>query len=96
MTGGGAAKRDCGRCGRHCYHAAHFPDGYLCGACLQTALDIRGACPGCAAIRVLPGRRPADSAPICRDCAGISRHVTCLHCDYEGNLARSRLCHPAP
>jgi integrase len=94
MTGGGAVKRDCGRCGRHCYPAAHFPDGFLCGRCLQAALDIRGACPGCAATRALPGRRPRDQAPICCDCAGISRYFTCLHCDYEGNLARSRLCHP--
>jgi integrase len=94
MTGGGAVKRDCGRCGRHCYPAAHFPDGFLCGRCLQAALDIRGACPGCATTRALPGRRPRDQAPICCDCAGISRYFTCLHCDYEGNLARSRLCHP--
>ena len=42
----------------------------------------------------MPGRRPADQAPICRDCAGISRHFTCLRCDYEGNLAAGRLCHP--
>ena len=94
MTGGGAVRRDCGRCGRHCYPAAHFPDGYLCGRCLQAALDIRGACPGCATTRALPGRRLRDQAPICCDCAGIRRYFTCLHCDYEGNLARSRLCHP--
>ena len=93
MTGG-PIKRTCGRCGRHGYPAAHFPDGYLCGSCLQAALDIRGACPSCATIRALPGRRPRDQAPICCDCAGISRYFTCLRCDYEGNLARGRLCHP--
>jgi integrase len=93
MTGG-AARRDCGRCGRQRYPAAHFPDGYLCGRCLQAALDIRGACPGCAAVRALPGRRPADQAPICCDCAGIRRYFTCLRCDYEGNLAHGRLCYP--
>jgi hypothetical protein len=53
--------------------------GYLCGPCLRSALDIRGPCPGCAAVRALPGRRPSDQAPICRDCAGISRYFTCLH-----------------
>jgi hypothetical protein len=90
----GPVKRTCGRCARHRYPAAHFPDGYLCGTCLQAALDIRGACPGCGTIRALPGRRPNGQTPICRDCAGITRHFTCLHCDYEGNLARSRLCHP--
>ena len=90
----GPIKRACGRCGRHGYPATHFPDGYLCGACLQAALDIRGACPGCGTSRALPGRHPADLMPICRDCAGISRHFTCLRCDYEGNLASGRLCHP--
>ncbi len=38
-----------------------------------------------------PPRRPGT---ICRDCAGISRHFTCLRCDYEGNLGSGRLCHP--
>jgi len=90
----GPVRQACCRCGRHGYPAAHFPDGYLCGSCLQAALDIRGACPGCAAIRALPGRRPADQEPVCCDCAGISRHFTCLRCDYEGNLAHGRLCHP--
>ena len=93
MTGG-PIKRACGRCGRHGYHAAHFPDGYLCGRCLRAALDIRGACPGCATVRALPARRPADQAPICCDCAGIRRYFTCLHCGYEGNLAPGLLRHP--
>ena len=82
----GPIKRDCGRCGRHGYPATRFPDGYLCGTCLRAALEIRGACPGCGTTRALPGRRPADSVPICRDCAQITRHFTCLRCDYEGNL----------
>ena len=90
----GPVRQACGRCGRQAYPAAHFPDGYLCGRCLRAALDIRGACPGCAAVRALPGRSPAGSAPICCDCAGISRYFTCLHCGYEGNLAGGRLCHP--
>jgi hypothetical protein len=91
---GGPVKRDCGRCGRHGYPATRFPDGYLCGSCLRAALEVRGSCPGCGTNRALPGRRPADSAPICRDCAGITRHFTCLRCDYEGNLAEGRLCYP--
>jgi integrase len=90
----GPVKRDCGRCGRHGWPAASFPDGYLCSPCLTAALDTRGACPGCGTTRPLPGRRPGDQAPICRDCAGITRHFTCLRCDYEGNLGPGRLCHP--
>ena len=90
----GPVKRDCGRCGRHGWPAASFPDGYLCSPCLTAALDIRGACPGCGTTRPLPGRLPGGQAPICRDCAGITRHFTCLRCDYEGNLAPGRICHP--
>ena len=59
----GPVRRACGRCGRHGYPAAHFPDGYLCGTCLRAALDIRGACPGCGTTRALPGRRPAGQRP---------------------------------
>lgn len=90
----GPIKRDCGRCIRHGYPATRFPDRYLCGACLRTALEIHGTCPSCGTTRALPGRHPADSAPICRDCASITRHFTCLRCDYEGNLAAGRLCYP--
>jgi hypothetical protein len=42
---------------------------------------------------MLPGRRPGGTA-ICRDCAGITRHFTCLRCDYEGELPASRMCGP--
>ena len=90
----GPARRECGRCGRHGYPATRFPDGYLCGTCLRSALEVRGACPGCGTTRALPGRHPAGSAAICRDCAGITRHFTCLRCEYEGNLADGRLCYP--
>ncbi len=65
MTGG-PIKRTCGRCGRHGYPAARFPDGYLCGACLRAALDIRGACPGCGTrpgITRPPPRRPGTALP---------------------------------
>lgn len=90
----GPIKRDCARCGRRGWAAVSFPDGYLRGSCLTTALDIRGPCPGCGATRPLPGRRPGDQAPICRDCAGITRYFTCLRCGYEGNLGPGRICHP--
>jgi hypothetical protein len=89
----GPRRRDCARCGRHGYPAAHFPDGYLCRICLRAGLDIRGTCPGCGTRRALPGLR--SDVPVCTGCAGISRHFTCLHCGYEGNLpAGGRLCGP--
>lgn len=87
----GPRRHPCGRCGRHGFPAAHLPDGYLCRPCLRAALTIRGRCPGCGANRALPGRQ-SDGTPICRDCAGISRHFSCLHCGWEGNLHASRLC----
>jgi hypothetical protein len=89
----GPRRRTCARCSRHGYPAAHFPDGYLCRICLRAGLDIRGTCPGCGTHRALPGLR--SDVPVCTDCAGISRHFTCLHCGYEGNLpAGGRLCGP--
>ena len=66
MTGG-PIKRTCGRCSRHGYPAAHFPDGYLCGRCLQAALDIRGACPGCGT----HGHYPA-AAPLIRRLSAVT------------------------
>jgi integrase len=89
---GGPRKRSCARCGRDRFPAASFPEGHICGACLTTALRTRGRCPGCGADRMLPGRR--GGAAVCRDCAGISRHFSCLRCGYEGELPASRLCGP--
>jgi hypothetical protein len=90
---GGPVRRDCARCSHHGFPAASFPDGHLCRPCLRAALDTRGPCPGCGTDRALPGKGPGG-VPACRDCAGITRHFTCLHCDWEGNLADSRLCIP--
>jgi DNA-binding Xre family transcriptional regulator len=95
---GGPKKRTCARCGHHGYPAASFPEGHLCHRCLNTALAVVGTCPGCGtANRVLPGLR--DGARICRDCAGITRHFSCLRCDTEAGMAgrrhgSSRLCGP--
>lgn len=54
-------------------------------------MRIRGRCPGCGDYRLLPGRRP-DGAPICRDCAGITRDFFCNRCGFEGLLLGGRLC----
>jgi len=93
-----AKKRTCARCGHHGYPAASFPEGHLCHRCLDTALAMVGTCPGCATPgRVLPGLR--DGMPACRDCAGITRHFSCLRCGTEAGMTRrrhgsSRLCGP--
>jgi integrase len=83
--------RDCARCGRRAGLAANWPDGPICRTCYHKAARTRGWCPGCGASRLLPGRR-ADQAPICRDCAAITRDFFCDHCGFEGLLLRGRLC----
>ncbi|MFQ6331396.1 hypothetical protein ACLMAL_35420 [Nocardia sp. CWNU-33] len=50
-----------------------------------------GRCPGCGVERLLPGRRD-DHAPICRDCAAITRDFFCARCGFEGELHGGRLC----
>jgi len=91
-------KRTCARCGHYGFPSASFPEGHLCSQCLSAALAVTGTCPGCGtAGRVLPGMR--DGARICRDCAGITRHFSCLRCGTETGMAgrrrgSSRLCGP--
>ncbi|MEV2263088.1 hypothetical protein AB0J13_31100 [Streptomyces anulatus] len=51
----------------------------------------RGCWPGCRADRMLPGRNAAG-APVCRDCAGITRDFFCTRCGFEGLLLGGRLC----
>jgi hypothetical protein len=91
-------RRTCARCGRHCYPAASFPEGHLCTGCLRVALEATGTCPACGTPgRVLPGLR--GGVRICPDCAGITRHFSCLHCGTETGMAgrkggSSRLCGP--
>jgi hypothetical protein len=83
--------RDCARCGRRADLAANWPDGPLCRTCYHKAARTRGCCPGCGASRLLPGRR-ADQAPICRDCAAITRDFFCDRCGFEGLLLGGRQC----
>lgn len=85
-------KRDCSRCGRHGWFAANWPDGYVCRACHDRAVKLRGRCPGCGADRALPGRRPGDQAAICADCAGFTTSIACSRCGFEGKLHDRRLC----
>lgn len=94
-----AKKRACARCGNLAWPAASFPEGHLCHPCLNAALQLAGTCPGCGtADRALIGLR--DGAPVCRDCAGITRELCCLRCGTETGMANGnrrglkRLCGP--
>ena len=83
--------RDCARCGRRAGLAANWTDGPICRTCYQRAARTYGQCPGCGTSRLLPGRS-ADGAPICRDCAPITRDFFCDRCGFEGLLLAGRLC----
>lgn len=83
--------RTCARCGRQAAKAANWSDGPICRNCLDKATRIYGPYPGCGAERLLPGRDGAG-APVCRDCAGITRDFFCDRCHFEGRLLGGRLC----
>jgi hypothetical protein len=65
---------------------------------MDAALQIAGTCPGCGTTdRALIGLR--DGAPVCRECAGITREFCCLRCGTETGMAArrrglTRLCDP--
>ena len=81
-----AKKRACARCGQLRFPSASFPEGHLCWACLNAALQVTGTCPGCGTPgRTLIGLR--DGVPACRDCAGITRDFSCLGCGTEAGMA---------
>jgi hypothetical protein len=83
--------RTCARCGRTAAKSARFSDGSICRTCLCKALRTYGTCPQCNTERLLPGR-DTTGAPICRDCAGITRNFSCIRCQLEGYLVAG-LCH---
>jgi hypothetical protein len=85
-------KRVCARCGRHGNFAARWPDGHVCRTCHDRALRQHGGCPGCGAVRVLPGLHPNNGAAICPDCAGFTMSYACSRCGREGKLHGGRRC----
>ncbi|WP_250285753.1 site-specific integrase [Frankia sp. CiP1_Cm_nod2] len=83
--------RVCARCARRASLSANWSDGPICRSCYDRAARTYGRCPGCAAERLLPGRR-GDGTALCRDCAGITRDFFCSRCGFEGLLLGGRLC----
>jgi hypothetical protein len=63
----------------------------VCGNCFTAGLRVRGRCPGCGYLRILPGRGEEGEA-ICTDCAGITRDFHCSRCRKEGYLWAGRIC----
>ena len=80
---------DCVRCGRRAGKTANW-EGAICRSCCERAASTYGCCPGCEQDRLLPGR--LEGAPVCRDCAGITRSFFCARCHFEGRLLGGRLC----
>ncbi|WP_433232532.1 hypothetical protein [Actinomadura formosensis] len=80
---------ECVRCGRRAAKSANW-EGLICRTCCEKAARTFGTCPGCGIERLLPGRR--DGAPVCRDCAGITRDFHCDRCGNEAHLLGRRLC----
>lgn len=85
-------KRTCARCDRFGCLAAVWPAGPGCRTCECRALRIRGRCPDCGEIRILPGLREADAKAICTRCAGFRPSYACSRCGQEDQLHARRLC----
>jgi hypothetical protein len=78
----------CARCHRAVrIGAAHWPEGYLCSACYDHALETYGQCAGCGVDRLTPGIAP-EGGRWCTDCAG---GLGGFHCERCGREARRYL-----
>ncbi len=82
----------CARCQRPVRLGAHhWPEGYLCSACYDHALETYGACTGCGIERLTPGLAP-DGGKLCTDCAGGLGDFTCERCGREARRYRRGVC----
>ncbi|MFJ2595099.1 hypothetical protein [Streptomyces erythrochromogenes] len=73
----------CARCHRTVrLGAAHWPEGYLCSACYDHALETYGQCVGCGVDRLTPGIAP-HGGRWCTDCAGGLGEFHCERCGRE-------------
>jgi hypothetical protein len=69
----------------------HWPEGVVCEHCVYKAKNTMGACVACGHEGVVPGVDEAGR-PLCRSCSGITLHVDCLRCGFEGWLCAGELC----
>ncbi|MGW0538701.1 hypothetical protein [Streptomyces sp. NPDC003032] len=82
----------CSRCNRAVrLGTAHWPEGYLCAACYDHALETYGTCVACGAERLTPGLAP-DGGKLCTDCAGGLGDFTCEQCGREARRYRRGIC----
>jgi hypothetical protein len=63
----------------------------VCEHCVYRAKNTIGACVACGHEGVVPGVDDAGR-PLCRSCSGITLHVDCLRCGFEGWLCAGELC----
>lgn len=69
-----------------------WPEGPVCVACYEQAINTYGRCGDCATDRLLPGRRASDGSTICTDCAGGLGDFICRRCGQEGPGYRTDAC----
>ncbi|TLW89256.1 hypothetical protein FFT09_22645 [Saccharomonospora piscinae] len=69
----------------------HWPEGPVCVACFEQAVNTYGRCGGCGTHRLLPGRAP-DGTGLCTNCAGGLGDFTCRRCGQEGPSYRAGAC----
>jgi hypothetical protein len=81
----------CTHCGLRRRPSAQWPEGPVCRACYDRALDAKGACPRCGEQRRLM-RYDGGETAICRACAGVPAHHVCRRCGDETAPYRRGLC----
>jgi hypothetical protein len=72
----------CAHCARRRRPTAQWPEGPVCRACYDRALNAKGSCPRCGEQRRLM-RYDGGETAICRECAGVPEHHVCGRCGDE-------------
>jgi hypothetical protein len=85
------ANKTCRRCLRLKAHGHNWPEGFVCGRCFMRAVRLRGCCPSCGELRLLPGRH-GELGPVCVACAGITTSFICSTCGHEAQQYYARTC----
>jgi hypothetical protein len=81
----------CSHCGQPRRPTAQWPEGPVCRACYDRALDAKGSCPRCGEQRRLM-RYDGGETAICRECAGVPAHHECRRCGDEHAPYHRGLC----